>query len=90
MQSWSILQILSAKMNRNRPRTTNTPKPAAVGLSAELVTLVCDACRMPMLKTNIAALEIDECLFPFENLLPIGEAIKKTALWGRLLNAVVR
>jgi hypothetical protein len=43
-----------------------------------------------MLKTNIAALEINEDIFSSEVLLPPREAVTRTALRGRLLNAVIR
>ena len=44
---------------------------------------------MPMLKTNVAVFEVDENLVPFEVLLPVGEAVTRTALWGSLFYAIV-
>lgn len=42
-----------------------------------------------MLKTNVAALEVDEDFVSFEILLPVGKAFSRTALRGRLLNPVI-
>ena len=67
----------------------NTPKAASVGLSAEVVTLACHTGRMPMLKTNIAAFQIYEEIFSIEILLPMWEAVTRTALRGGLFDAVI-
>lgn len=42
-----------------------------------------------MLKTNIAALQIDEEIFPIEILLPMWEAVTRIALRGGLFDAVI-
>jgi hypothetical protein len=67
----------------------NTPKTAGVSLSAEVVALVGHAGRMPMLKTNITALQIYEEIFSIEILLPMWEAVTIIALRGGLFDAVI-
>jgi hypothetical protein len=44
---------------------------------------------MPMLKTNIAAFQIYEEIFSIEILLPMWEAVTRTALRGGLFDAVI-
>jgi hypothetical protein len=44
---------------------------------------------VPTLKTNIAALEIDEYVFSLEVLLPLWEAVKRNALRRGLFNTII-
>jgi hypothetical protein len=44
---------------------------------------------MPMLETNITALQIYEEIFPIEILLPMWEAVTRIALRGRLFDAII-
>jgi hypothetical protein len=44
---------------------------------------------MPMLETNITALQIYEEIFSIEILLPMWEAVTIIALLGRLFDAVI-
>jgi hypothetical protein len=76
-------------MNPLGQKSGNTPKAASVGLSAEVVTLVCHTGGMPMLKTNIAALQIYEEVFLIEILLPMWEAVTRIALRRGLFDAII-
>jgi hypothetical protein len=75
MGNWSILQISSAGQDWERPISSHTPKTATIRLAAEIVTFVRNTCRMPMLKTDIAALKIDKDFTLIEVLLPVEEAV---------------
>lgn len=80
---------MSATTNPLGQKSGSTPKATSVGLSAEVVTLVCHAGRMPMLKTNITALQIYEEIFSIEVLLPMWEAVTGIALRRGLFDAVI-
>lgn len=44
---------------------------------------------MPMLETNITALQIYEEIFSIENLLPVWEAVTRIALRRGLFDAII-
>ena len=81
MESWSILQGLISQKGLQ--------KTVVISPAAEFVAFVADTDWVPMLKTDIAALEVGENFVSFEILLPVGEAVLRIALRRRFPNTLI-